>query len=303
MKGFAIGLLNFLLSLSIAALGLAFMLNATILNPDFVISEIDKIDPYSLVKEQLAGQIPLEQIPQQELITGAIDATFVELEPWLKEQVRDGVYSAYDYLLGKSESLSLVISTEPIKESLRDNLWKAIQESPPPEFAGLPPATAEQLFNQYYEQQIAGQIPPTFKFDESSLSPEIMGILEQVRQYVSYVQIAFRASLAVAILSVIGIILLTRQVRGSTRKIGITFTTYGAIWYGGIFAVKHFALPQITQLGLPTQFQTMIPQLLDDLIAPLQMFCLGFLIAGVALIIVSKVYKRRQPSFADESPE
>ena len=300
MKGFAVGFLNFLLALSIAALGLAFMLHSTILNPDFVISELDKVDAYSLVKEELIGQIPLEQIPEEaEFMTGAIDATFVELEPWIKEQVRDIVYAGYDYLLGRSESLSVVISTEPIKESLRDNLWEAIQESPPPELAGLPPAMVEQFFNQLYEQQITQYIPPTFKFDESLLPPEVIRILEQVRQYVSYIQIAFRGLIALTILLILGIILIRREVRASARGIGITFTTYGAIWYGGIFAAKYFAEPQIAKLGLglPIQFQTMIPQLLDDLIAPLQMFSLGFLIAGVALIIVSKVNKPRQPAY------
>jgi len=310
MKGFAAGFLNFLLSLSIAALGLAFMLHSTILNPDFVISELDKVDAYSLFKEQIAepliGQIPLEQIPEEaafmaEGLDDVLDDVFVELEPWIKEQVRVGVYAGYDYLLGRSESLSIVISTEPIKESLRDNLWESIQKSLPPEFAVLPPAMVELFFNQLYEQQITQYIPPTFKFDESLLPPQVIGILEQARQVLSYFEIAFRGLIALTIVLIAGIILLRREVRSSTRGIGITFTTYGAIWYGGIFAAKHFAEPQIAKLGLglglPTQFQTMIPQLLDDIIAPLQMFSLGFLIAGVALIIVSHVYKPRQPAY------
>jgi len=304
MKGFAIGLLNFLLFLSLAALGIALTLHCTILNPDFITSELDKVDPYPLVKEQLIGQLPLEQISQEtEFIGEAIDATIVDLEPWLKEQVRNGVYSGYDYLTGKSESWSLVISTEPLKESLRDNLREVIQQSPPPELTGASTAELEQYFNELYEQEISQQIPPTFEFDESSLPPETMRIIEQVRRAVSYAEIAFRGLIALTIVLIAGIILINRQVRASTRKIGITFTTYGAIWYGGIFAAKHFAMPQLARLGLPTQLQEWLPQLLNDVLVPLQMFSLGFLVAGIALLIVSHVYKPRQPSFESESPE
>jgi len=293
MKGFAVGFLNFLLALSIAALGLAFMINATILNPKFVVSELDKLNATSLINEQLT-----RLIPQQEagFMKEAIDATFTDLEPWLKEQLKTSIYAAEDYITGKSKSLSLTISTEPLRESLKENLWEAIQKSPPPELAGLPPAQAEQLFNQLYEQQIANNIPPKFEVTERTLPPQIMGILTQVKQYVSYVQIAFKGLIALSIVLVLGIVLIRRQVRASTRALGVTFTVYGAIWYGGIFAAKQFLSPQIAQMGfnLPAGLQPMIPKLLDDLVSPLQMFTLGFLVAGVVLLIVSHVYKPRQ---------
>jgi len=294
MKGFAVGLLSFLLFLSLTALGLALTLHYTILNPDFVISEIDKVDPYSLVKEQIEEQF-IEQIPEEgELMAGVIDATLIDLEPWLKEEVKTGIYSFYDYLMGRSQRLSLVIATEPIKETLRDNLWEALQQSPPPELEGLPQAEVERYFDESY-QQIAGQMPTTFELDESLIPAEAMLILEQVRRYVGYVEIAYMGLIGLTIVLIAGIILINRRVKASTRGIGITFLTYGAIEYGGIFAIKQFATPQIAQIGLPAQLQGMIPQLFDDLVAPLQMFSLAFLAAGIVLIIVSHVYKRHQP--------
>ncbi len=47
MKGFAIGLLNFILFLCLCVLGVAITLNLTILNPDFVVAEMDKMDTTS----------------------------------------------------------------------------------------------------------------------------------------------------------------------------------------------------------------------------------------------------------------
>ena len=278
---------------------MALTLNYTILNPDFVIAELDNLDTTSLIREQLIEQIPQELEP----ITEAINATLVDLEPWLKEQVRNGVYSGYDYLTGKSQSWSLVIHTEPLKESLRDNLWKAIQQSPPPELAGFSTAEIERYFNELYEQDVSQLIPATLEFDESLLSPETIRIIEQVRRAVSYAEIAFRGLIALILVLIAGIILINRQVRASTLGIGITFTTYGALEYGGIFAIKQFAVPQLAQLGIPVQLQEWLPQLLNDVLVPLQTFSLGFLAAGVALIVVSHVYKPRPPSSESESPE
>ncbi len=394
MKGFAVGLLNFLLFLSIAALGLAFMLNATLLNPGFAISELDKVDIPTLVEEFVSEDTTQQELPEEFRIT-LVD-TITKLEPQIKEQISATIYPVYDYLQGKSQSLDLaltlkntilsedfivsivdeldisslvkaflteqiaeeipadmellveymddaiteewiekqvstaiaptvdyllgqsqslnvVISLEPVIENIKDSVREDFLESPPPELAALPKAQLEQYFDEYF-QEFAEMIPSTFEIDESMLGTEIpaqiaetLAVIEatlaQARQYVGYLQTAFRGLIALTIVLIAGIILIRREVRGSSRGIGITFTTYGAIWYGGIFAAKHFAEPQLAQLGIPTQLQEWLPQLLNDALVPLQMFSLGFLAAGIALIVVSHVYKPRQPSFESESPE
>jgi len=121
VKGLALSLLSFLLFLSLSIFGLALTLSNTILNPDFVVSELDRLDISSLAKEFISEQIP----PEGELMAEVLDDTIADLEPWIREQVNAGIYSSYDYLWGRSQSLSLVISLEPVKESLRDNLWEA----------------------------------------------------------------------------------------------------------------------------------------------------------------------------------
>jgi len=287
MKGFAVGFLNFLLAISIAVLGLTFTINATILNTDFVMSELDKLGVSSLLKEQL-GSTFIDQIPQQvrPWAQDAIDATLDD--PRFMEQMRDVIVSAQDYLKGETENLTLVIQTEPMIEIFTANLAEEIQQSPPPELAGITPTELNQLLNQYIGPMLPSEI------DFADFFPQIMGILAQVKQYVGYIQIAFKASLVASILFVVGIVLILRQVKGITRKLGVTFTVYGAVWYAGIFAAKQFLAPQLSQLGfgLPTQLQSMIPRLLDDAVSPLKMFTLGFLIAGVVLLIISRIAKK-----------
>ena len=165
-------------------------------------------------------------------------------------------------------------------------------QSPPPELAGLSPAEIEQYFDEFY-QEFSQQISSTFEFSLSSLSPEVLATLEQVRQGVGYVQLAYKVLIGLILLLIAGIILINRQVRRSARSIGITFLTYGAVGYGSVFAVKHFVPEQLSQLQIPASLQVWIPQFLNDFLAPLQMFGIGLLVCGVALIVVSFVYKRQ----------
>jgi len=294
LKGLALSLLSFLLFLSLSTFGLVFMLNYTILDPDFVVSQVDRLDVAPLVAPLVKEQIQIP--PEAQFMSEAIDDTIADLEPWMKEQVSAGIYSGYDYLMGRSQSLSIVISMEPVKETLRDNLWDAFLQSPPPELAVLPPAVIEEYFDQFYEQGISKQIPPTFEFNESSFPPEAMVIIEQVRQGFGYFQLAYQALIGFIVLLILGIILINRQVKSTTRGIGTTFLVVGAFSLIEIFLATRFAGPQIAQLGIPPPLQTWIPQLLNDLLAPLQTFSIGLLAAGVVLLIVSFVYKPRQPS-------
>jgi len=292
LKGLVLSLLSLLLFLSLSIFGLALTVNYTILNPDFVVSELNKLDISSLAGEFLSQQIP----PEGEFMTEAINDAISELEPWIKEQAGTVVYSGYDYLMGRSQSLGVIIPLEPVKENLRDNLREAFFKSLPPKLRGLPPAEIERYFNEYY-QEFTKDIPSTFELDERSLSPGVMSELQQARQAIGYFQLGFKALIGFMLLLTLGIILIKREVKSATRGLGITFLTYGAFEYAGVFAANYFVGPQLTQLQIPVSLQTWLPQFLADLQAPLEGFSLGLMIAGVVLLIVSFAYKSREPSF------
>ena len=221
LKGLALGLLSFLLFLSLSIFGLAFLLNSTILSPDFLTSELDRLDVSSLAEEIISEQITGEEVPEEfkailvdtipkveplvkeqistatysiydyllgkrpnpdlahmlhntvlssdfivslvdeldisylasefpseqlteetpeemDFITEYIDDVIIELEPWIKEQIGIAADPVVNYLLGESQSLSVVIPTEPVVETIRDTVKEAFLESPPAELAGLP---------------------------------------------------------------------------------------------------------------------------------------------------------------------
>ena len=292
MKGFAIGFLNFLLFLSLSSFGVVFALQSTILKPDFVTAELDKLDVTSLTREFIGEQLIPQIPPEAGFAAEAIDKTITELDPWTKEQVNNVVSSGYDYLLGRSQELNLVIQLEPVKETFRDNLWAAFIKSPPPEVSILPQAELEKYFDQFY-QQFAEQVPSTFELRQSTMPREVTSQLEIARDGIGYAQSGYNILIGIIIFLILAIILIDRSVKGTTRVLGTTFLIYGAFQYAGILAIRYFALPQLAQLPIPVQIQAWLPEVVSDFVAPMETLSLGLAIAGAVLLIVSFVYKPR----------
>ena len=97
-------------------------------------------------------------------------------------------------------------------------------------------------------------------------------------------------------LLILGIILIHRQVKGVTREIGIIILVFGVLQYVGIVIGKLIIGTMLAQSDMLLQFQILLSQLVSDFLSPLGMFCMGLMVAGVALIIVSFIYKPRETS-------
>ncbi len=298
LKGFALFILGSLLFLSLSTFGIAFMLNQTILNPDFIVYQVNRIDISSLAEDMLSEQIPQEgeEFMGQELMWVVVSDTVAENEQWLKDQAADAAYSLYDYLEGRSQSLSLVVSLEPVKQDLRENLREAFLQSLPPELEILPPAEIERYFDEYY-QQVSQEIPSTFELNEASLGAEGTALLEQTREIVGYVNLSYTALIGIILLLILLIILVNREVRGSTRGIGANFLTCGILGFLSVFAAEKMSGTLLAEANMPPYLETWMPQFLSDTLAPLAMYSAGLAAVGVILLIVSFAYKPRQPSF------
>ncbi len=299
-KRVLIGFLSFLLFLSLSGFGLAFAANRTVLNPDFVTSHLDRLDVTSLSKELLREQVPPEvtSIVPPQFIEELLDDVVTDLEPWIREQAGVAVYAGYDYLLGRSEELLVVIDLEPAKAILRDSLWQSFAESPPLGLGILSSAELESLFGEFYDD-ISRQMPVTLEIDEgmiNTISPEIMPLLEQARRYIGYLQIAYGVLIGATAALVAGIILLNRPVKGATLWLGIPCLICGIFAYVSTFVIKRFAGLLMAELSLPVQLQDWLPQFLTDSLAPLEVYGIVLVAVGAALLIVFVVYRRRQSS-------
>ncbi len=296
LKSLVLSLLSLILFFSLSIFGIAFTLNSTLLNADFVVSEIDKIDMPAVTKE-LTDMLITPQLPQEmRFLKDAISGAVADFAPSLKEQLKAGINASYGYFLGKSQRLSLSISLEPLKTGLRDRMRQAFMQSIPPQLSGLPPAQVDQYFNQVY-QQFSQQMPSSFTIDESSLGPQTMAQVRQVKQYLGYFQLGYWALIGFMALLITGIILINRNIRRITRELGVNFLIYGALgWvlgWGGNFLVNNYVPASLALPGISPALQSWLLQLMADIVAPQQVFGVVLVALGIILTIISFIYKPR----------
>ena len=81
---------------ALPALMLAFTLNNTLLNPQFMISETAKLDIPAAVQDILTEQLP----PEDSFYLPGINTTLTELKPWITENTGFVIRGGYAYLQG-----------------------------------------------------------------------------------------------------------------------------------------------------------------------------------------------------------
>jgi hypothetical protein len=291
-------ILGILLSLSLLVFGIALTLNQSLLSPDFVADHVDELDIAELADEIVRDQIPPEAA---DFMGGSLDTvladTIADIDSWLKEQARDGIFVFYDYIEGRSEELSLEVSIDTAKTTFHDNLLAAVLASPPPELAGDTPAQIEAEFNTYWSQ-IDAEIPSTLTLDETMIDAEVLNQIEMVKQYVGYFNLAFIILIAFSLLMILLIILTHMSVRGSTRQLGFTFLSIGVVLLAGALIARSVIGGVVSGGDIPTTLQGWLPSLITDVLMPLGIYSVGLIVAGIVLAIVSFVYKRGEDEFA-----
>ena len=107
LKSLTLALLSFLLFLSISVFGFAVTLKYTVMSPDFITAQLDKLDTASLAGEIIQDQIRRQEIPEE--MGATLVTTITRLDPLVKEQISTAIHSVYNYLLGESQSLDLAL--------------------------------------------------------------------------------------------------------------------------------------------------------------------------------------------------
>jgi len=202
---------------------------------------------------ELADQIPEEYLPPD--IAGLSEAL---LRPFLEEYLRGSVAE---------------ITSSPVVSELLEVLVRP-------------------YYDQYYDE-IADQLPSELTFTEDDIPADTWDILLQARQYIGYFQTGFYALIALMAVLVIGIVLIHRNVRDTTRALGIDMVIYGALELASVFVARSYIPSTIPSFDIPASIETWLTGLYNDILAPLQIFSIGVLIVGVVLLVVSFVYKSR----------
>jgi len=295
VRGFFSGIFGSLLFTALVLLGIIITVNLTVLNPDFVVSELDELDVYSVVIEQAKAQLPSQEFIKPEVV----DSMLAELKPWLREQAKTVIHAVYAYLKG-DEGLNVTISLEPVRSVIKENAREVVLNSLPSELQGASQGQIDAYMAQLYTG-IDNVIPATFQLSETSVGQQITAQLEQVKEVIGYVDTAYKALIALAVLLVLLIALVHWwQPKPITRSIGITFILVGVAGILGSLldvlisqALSRLAGESSMLLGL----QAKLPQLAADLTAPIRMYGIGFLSAGIVLTTISVLFRAPETSF------
>ncbi len=294
LRGFFSGVFCFLLFDVLALLGVIITLNLTVLNADFVASELDKLDVYSVVIEQVKAKLPGQEFIDAE----TVDKVLADVKPWLEEQANTVIHGVYAYLKGEQE-LNVTISLEQLRNAVKENLREIALNSLPPELQDVSQSEIDAYMSQVYVE-IDKAIPASFELSEAVIGSQVMAQLEQVRKIIGYINTAHKGLIALAVLLVVLIALMHWwQPKPITRTIGITFTLVGAACILGTL-LDVFIIQALSRLvgesSMLLGLQSKLPQLAADLTSPMRMYGIGFLSAGVVLIIISFLFRTPETS-------
>ena len=238
----------------------------------------------------------------------------------LKANLKDSLWqTSQKYLQQELAGLS----EDQIKQYLQDIAGQVPRENLPPELARLPesqlntyidqylrkfggqellqnlPADINKLiedqlklyFDQYY-QEVADQIKDTYTIDESSISSNVMEQLLLARKYIGYFQTGFYALIVFMMFMVAFIFLINRNVRDTTRALGIDFILFGALDLVGVLIAKNIN-PVNFIPDIPASLESWLTGLYKDIFSIVQAFSIAILVIGIALLVVSFIVKPR----------
>jgi hypothetical protein len=310
-------------------LDFAKILRDTVLSTDFINTVMDKVDLSFFISEIIVDQISEEMPPELEYMVEYFDEYMVgyfdeyvdnvveKNKAWINEQIKNIVEPSLDYLMGVRSYLNVEISLTTIVESLKDELKEPFLASPPAQLANLTQISLEKEYDDFFKELAFN---PTFELDESSFGTdtqvditeaisEAEETFELMRQGIGYFKLVYVLLIVFILVLIVGIVLISRDVKYITRSLGISLIIYGAIEFIGILVTRYVIwkftpLSDLALSDVPSSLEPWIQQFISNLVEPLQWFSLGMLIVGVALVVVSYVYKREQPSLeASQYPE
>jgi hypothetical protein len=289
LQGVVLGLLACLLFASLVLLPPAFALRNTWLSAGFASREVARLDSAQATRELLPAKLPGDLEPY----SSAIDATILELKPWIDAQSQLIVAAIYDYLSGAAPVFAVTLSTTIVQQTLVRNFDLAFRRSPPPGYSQLTAAQQQQRLTRD-EQQVAGFIPDTIALNEKTLGTDIFQILSQMKVAYGFAQKTFISLIAASAVLVLLIVVAVRRPRTITRTLAVVFILAGGISWGASILLGNWLVGNLDFSQWAAQFQSWGPQLVWDTLAPMGIAGLAILGLGVVSLVCSFFFRPDQ---------
>ena len=291
LKGLGIGFISFFLAIALFLLWPLVIVHSTVLNPQFIIQQIQSLDINSLAHEITADSLPADAQPYLE----QIDPTLTQIKPWIDSSVTSAVNSAYDYLLGKTDTLNISIETESVKPTLINNFTQAFLANPSSDYVKL--STADKAsYLKDLQKQISDAVPSPITFQQSDIPDDVIQKLDLARQIIHAVEVAFWILIGVIVFLIACMIAIWREMKGSLRTLSIIFLIEGIIGTAAYKFTQQIVPGRLALNDTPAAIQAWVPHFFNNLILPWGIYSLTLLVLGIFLLVGSIVLGRRRNS-------
>ena len=283
-----------LLTLALMVAGIAVTVNMTVLNPDFMVKEVEKLDISSTITDQIKKELQVQELYGFSDLIGLdqmIEDILRDTEPWFKEQTRYVVYEGIIYLKSKDD-LNITISLAPLKAAIAEQINEKIDSFLPPGMEEIPvDIDITSLVD------LTG-MPDSFTISESTLDPGMVQALHLIKRIAEYLKLAYILSIVIAILAIIGIGWTQQwRIRFIARYLGTPFILCGiacTLLALGLRISNSLARHFTQNVDMAFDFQNKLSTIIADLTLPLLIYGIIVLLTGIALVIIAFVYGQKE---------
>jgi hypothetical protein len=222
-----------------------------------------------------------------------------QLTIWLRDNIQSELKPFIEQNLQtyrKSLPGELALMSDAQLKSYLDTYLRQIQDQitktgSAPELSGLLETLVKPYFDAYYGE-FATQIPSELTANENNIPADIMEQLQLAKKYIGYFRSGFYWLIVFMVVLVAGIFLIQCNIPDLSRALGLDLTLYGVLDLAGTFAARSFHPLELLP-DIPPSLETWLTGLYNDVTRIMLTFSIVVLAIGVALIVISFVFKKR----------
>ncbi|HEX55250.1 MAG: hypothetical protein DRO90_02970 [Candidatus Altiarchaeales archaeon] len=279
-KTLIVSVLLLLFAIDINLIILSITINESILNPDFVISELEYLDFYSNLKNNMIREMGAIKPELASLVNESVSVEMIRLK------TNSLIYNFYSYLKYQDDELNLTLSLSDVKE----NLIKSAEDSGVeiPEFAIDLIQDNIDLREELNEEQIT--------------------IIERIRTFIYHFYAIYSLLYFLAIVLLLLIFLFIGDIISFLDKIGILLLINGGILVGFPVFVTELLRGKIKGIELPGDFPSEIAiKIANDILEPFQFYGILLIVIGILSLILASgigiIRKRKEKEERREEGE
>lgn len=294
MKGFFTVFFIILLFPCLVTLTGTLVINTTILDSDFMLTTLSSFDFSPLLEEVIKNQI------EGDIPRGIREELSIKIKGLLEKRLKSVVEPFYDYILGKSEDLKVIISIKSLKEELKPILLEFLLNSQPKENHQY----IKKEFDNYWKE-FSSELPDNLDIGQLLKTNEAYETIENVKEVISIFRQITNILIASSIILGILIILVQRNLKNLLIIFGVIFSLLGLLFipaslysnYTGLFELFSHEIygndiPQFAYIAAETFFIA--------LAGKVQLFGISYLAAGASCIVVGVIIGKSKKEKSQE---